>query len=175
MNLAVNLRKQAEQNRWPAISGRRWPSTTMLPRTPTSFGSTYPSCSSSRLMRCPSGDFLKSLVTATAELRQSFLVQFCAVLRPYALGRYSFVTNWTACTCQLAIPGLTVHCHLPTPTSSRPHALSCLGSLRGQSPIAAPGNTNERSSGTLAAERERERAREFIWGSARGLPDTFRK
>jgi len=87
MNLAVNLRKQAEQRR---MAGNFWQTVAL----------DHDAAKDPNIIRkhLPKLQFFKTDAMP---------------FWPYALGRYSFVTNWTACTCQLAIPGLTVHCHLP--------------------------------------------------------------
>ncbi|OLP85320.1 Phosphoribosyl-ATP pyrophosphatase [Symbiodinium microadriaticum] len=87
MNLAVNLRKQAEQHQ---IAGNFWQTVALH----------HDAAKDPNIIRkhLPKLQFFK-----TDEMP----------FWPYALGRYSFVTNWTACTCQLSIPGFTVHCHLP--------------------------------------------------------------
>ncbi|CAE7807032.1 hisE [Symbiodinium sp. CCMP2456] len=87
MNLAVNLRKKAEQHR---IAGNFWQTVAL----------DHDAAKDPNIIRkhLPKLQFFKTDGMP---------------FWPYALGRYSFVTNWTACTCQLSIPGLDVHCHLP--------------------------------------------------------------
>ncbi|CAE7453915.1 hisE [Symbiodinium natans] len=90
MNLAVNLRKRAGQAQGQRVAGNFWQTVAL------------------------DHDAAKDPQTIRQHLpKLQFFKTDEMPFWPYALGRYSFVTNWTACTRHLSIPGLTVQCHLP--------------------------------------------------------------
>ena len=143
MNLAVNLRKRAGQAQGQRVAGNFWQTVALdhdAAKDPQTIRQHLPKLQFFKTDEMPFWPFGHLPLTFFLAQREGPSCCFCVssfqVLmvckyvrmcpcefgcrdcrgllgRPYALGRYSFVTNWTACTRHLSIPGLTVQCHLP--------------------------------------------------------------